>query len=80
MKRLATLRSARLPFALKVKGTSLAVKNIEQVISLMAYPSISILEQRGDGYVLTLPASLAARRFHAFANTLSTGLLPRTDS
>lgn len=73
------LTEREIAFALKVKGTSFQVKNIQQVIALLAHPLIAILKPSDDGYVMTLPASLAARRFHALANTLSTSLAPKSE-
>ncbi len=69
---LASLSSESVYWMLKGRGSKFPVQCVRDAVSLLANPLVGILEQKEEGYVLTLPANKAFVRFTSIGEVIST--------
>jgi hypothetical protein len=67
----ASLKADSIYWMLKGKGDKYPEQHIDHAVDLLANPLVGILEKKGEGYVLTLPASKAFARLASISEALS---------
>jgi hypothetical protein len=67
----AGLTAQAIYWLLRGQGHNFTEDQVVQAVALLANPILGILESRGDGYVLALPAQRVTSRFEFLLNALS---------